>query len=402
MPFRSLPFPLALLLSLLLHATIFAALVFAIRPSDLMGSGESVALSRTSLAPEAPPEMETIQLGIADGAADSRTWIGYSTAEEHLAPKSEVEQAAFEDEPEGGAAGSVPTAEAPFTSPGVASQEPSAATATQPPREIAPPVTEEATTAPPVEPTTPPQPPVEPPVAPEPPPPTPTEPEAAEPMTPGQEPPLPEVSLEGSEPPQPQTPPTIEEIAAMLEALLPSRQILDRWAPAPMTAAPPQEQAPSSDPATSSPVEPQPPAVNAESGSSSSPTESAPGPPRERRADGDPSDRESDATSTIDVPPDQWRRGKPLAARGLDIKTKRPVFPELTSLTARPVNPVVEIFFDRRGVPRRVNLLRGSGDARVDGPVVDAIYRWRASGAELSRLEGEELFRLEMRILLGN
>lgn len=203
----------------------------------------------------------------------------------------------------------------------------------------------------------------------------------------------------------------IADLAELVESLLPSRRLLERWSPAAREESPepPVEAHAESEDQSQKPITQPAKEVEqkaAESEGSTAPsqpaTPAAPGPPRQRKADGDTADRESDATSTVNVPPDQWRRGRPLAARGLDIKTRRPVFPELTSLTARPGNPVVEIFFDRTGVPRRASIVRSSGDPRVDGPLVDALYRWRASGDVLKLLEGEELYRIELRILLGD
>ena len=131
------------------------------------------------------------------------------------------------------------------------------------------------------------------------------------------------------------------------------------------------------------------------------PGDAPPGPPAPQEPQtGDQSDRESDPTSIIDVPPENWRTGKPLAAEGIEIKTRRPVLTELTRLTSALRNPIVEIRFDRTGIPRQTRILQSSGDSRIDGPIMDCLYRWRASGKKLQALPEGELFTLRMKILL--
>jgi hypothetical protein len=399
----------ALLLSLLVHAMLLGMLVLGIAPTDFLGSGAAVLPPPPRLS-EPPAELQVLHLGLEDSDADTRTWIGYRDPQEQLAPRSEVDQAAFEADPAGGAAGVEPRADAPQSTPGATTMDATAAPA-QPPLAEQPPLLEQPPALEPLtrpEDTSPQQPLPEAPPLPEPP----REPAEQPRETPSDEGPpalevhRPEPASEAQVPDAGQR--SVEELTQLVESLLPSRQLLERWLPAPR-AQPADAQSP--DPATPlepavTPAPPVPPARTPEDAAeggriSPPPTASAPGPPRQRGADGDPSDRESDATSTVDVPPEQWRRGRPVAARGLDIKTRRPVFPELTSLTARPSNPVVEVFFDQTGTPRRASVIKGSGDARVDGPLIDALYRWRASGEALKRLEEGELFRIELRILLA-
>jgi hypothetical protein len=101
---------------------------------------------------------------------------------------------------------------------------------------------------------------------------------------------------------------------------------------------------------------------------------------------GEASDRESDPTAiigTIDVRP-----GHPAAAKGLEIKTVRPNWPNLIRMTARPNNPLVIVKFHRSGQVFEANFEPGetTGSQSVDGPLLDAIYAWRASGEALRRL----------------
>jgi hypothetical protein len=115
---------------------------------------------------------------------------------------------------------------------------------------------------------------------------------------------------------------------------------------------------------------------------------------------GDTSDQESDATSTVDVPLDNIKLGKPLAAQGLQIKPRKPVFTTLTMLTAAPGNPVAELRFRRDGKPQRVRILEGSGDPRIDEAILNSLYRWRASGKKLRELKRGETIAIRMRIVL--
>lgn len=106
---------------------------------------------------------------------------------------------------------------------------------------------------------------------------------------------------------------------------------------------------------------------------------------------GQVSDKESEATAMRDrvkVTP-----GQPVAAKGLEIKTRRPAFSLYTRVTAAPRNAVVRVRFTREGKVAAAEVLRSSGVADVDRPILDAIYGWSASGKRLLELpetrEGE-------------
>ena len=111
-------------------------------------------------------------------------------------------------------------------------------------------------------------------------------------------------------------------------------------------------------------------------------------------------DKESQPTSVIEVTPDQWQIGKPLAAQGLEIKTRRPVFTVLTLMTAAPGNPLCEIKFDRSGVAKSASIVRGSGDQRVDDAILASLYRWRAEGSKLQALKGIDTVAVRIRMIL--
>lgn len=96
------------------------------------------------------------------------------------------------------------------------------------------------------------------------------------------------------------------------------------------------------------------------------------------------SEKEADAAST--TTPIEIRPGQPAAAQGLDITTRRPNFTRLTRVTAYPDNPLLEVTFNHLGVVTKVRLVESSGNADVDGPVVNAIYQWTARGKQLAEL----------------
>jgi len=116
------------------------------------------------------------------------------------------------------------------------------------------------------------------------------------------------------------------------------------------------------------------------------------------------STKESPATST--KPPLDVSPGQPVAAEGLDIETVRPRWTLVTRMTALPRNPVVRVTFSKDGKVSRAEFLPGknTGYADVDGPLLDAIYRWRAKGKALDEIPEDDKdagVTLEFRLVLG-
>lgn len=109
-------------------------------------------------------------------------------------------------------------------------------------------------------------------------------------------------------------------------------------------------------------------------------------------------DRESDPTSINQS--ELGDPGQPLAARGLRIRTVRPVFSHYTSIMSKPRDPVVRIHFGASGHAKRVDLIEATGNPDIDRPVLDAVYRWTASGESLKDLVGSETVTVDVRILL--
>ena len=101
------------------------------------------------------------------------------------------------------------------------------------------------------------------------------------------------------------------------------------------------------------------------------------------------------------MPLDQLRLGKPLAAQGLEIRTRKPVFTSLVLLTAAPANPRVEIRFGRNGVATKPRFLERSGDPRIDEAILNSLYRWRARGKRLAELKGDETVAIRIRIMIN-
>jgi hypothetical protein len=313
--------------------------------------------------PEDPSTPEPLHLGIdrPDPVA-TLTWIGYEDYREHLAPKSEVEQAAMVMHEAGEAQMTEPAEDAPA--------------APAPPRpDLSAEATEhdaskDAAVAPPARPS---------------PPPTPSpQVQIAEQPTPAQSPPD-------------AAAPEIKPSAATEEAKPEPRS-------QPEAPAAQPEPAPTSPPVAASPLtpEPNPPAPPAQTKDAAA---KAPSPAGKRGAPGDLSDRESVATAlkeAVNVTP-----GRPLAAQGLKIKTVQPEFELMTRLTARPHNPVLRISFDRTGKVKKAQFLRGhtTGYLAVDEPLQNAIYRWTAEGKalqDLSETDPEAAINITVHVLLGS
>lgn len=363
---------LAIVVSALLHLTI--AVPLAVRylqdqarrvDAAAAGMADSELLNPAN-DPEAPPlPQDPLELtaGLDEGDPATMTWIGYTEYQEHLAQLSTVDQAAFTEHVPGqqaadeGAPGDGPAAEASGT------EAPAPDTTT----------TEQPTDTPEL------------------------------PDTPAE-------SREGDS-----TPATTEGAAPRTQPLdAPPTATSDMANPAALDA--PRESSSEVGPAGDAPegttpgdvpegkldtseaqVQPAPAPTPqpAPRGEQSTPGGKAGGTPAER------SDKESDATSVIDVPRSVWTNGRPLVAKGLEIRTRKATFPLLTRITTTPANPMCEIQFDRNGRPVRCRVLASSGfRADIDEPVLDALYRWRAAGKQLQSLKDGETVTFTVRVLL--
>lgn len=311
----------------------------------------------------APPPMDELALGIEEGAdTPSPNWVGFKEATEHHARLSEVSQPQLD--PEAGALA------APMGGTPGAPGNPGPISTEQPPAPSPEPLPPEQPAA-----VTPPQSAPEPPAAPpatqtEPSPEGPTQPlliiapqnNPAEATDPAPETPAPDLAPPTTQPPElpqppasdPQTPPQPDESTSP---------------PSPPNPAAPGEAGERGDNAPQSgPITPSAPAADA-----------APGTP------GIASDKQIDASST--EPSTEVRPGKTIAAKGLEIITRRPIFGRVTRVVTFPDNPLVDATFGRDGRVKKARIVTSSGyPEEVDQPVLDAVYTWRAKGKALAKI----------------
>ncbi|MBL9141503.1 MAG: hypothetical protein JNK53_06515 [Phycisphaerae bacterium] len=112
------------------------------------------------------------------------------------------------------------------------------------------------------------------------------------------------------------------------------------------------------------------------------------------------SDLESPATSLIESQPKDWKNGRLVAARGISLKTRRPEFTMLAQITASPRSPIVSIWFNRDGICTNAKIEMSSGYPEIDGPILDSLFRWRATGKQIDELKPGETVRVQLRLLL--
>lgn len=320
------------------------------------------------LSPESPEQQDEITLGMAASKHASITWLGVlEDPVEGRAPEAEVDQAALTTAP--GAEAELPVQEpAPMAeeTPPVQPVRPVSASVTEP----AP----EAVTAPPVEaPEAVPEPEVAPPPMPE-----------QRPLEELETPPGPSLIADEPEPqpdpePEPQPEPEVPTEVEPREA-----------SESPRATEPAHETAPMGPPAPEV-VEQAPPAVVTPA---AEPTPPSAGSARPSGQEGELSEREAEAAmrkQAIDLEFDDL--GRPLAGKGLEIKTVRPEWPASVRNTYRPRNAVVVIRFGADGKVRKAEFLResdgrkGTGASVVDGPLLDAVYRWTARGERIDALD---------------
>lgn len=386
---------------------------------------------KPELAQATPPEqLSRLKLGIEESEQKTENWMGFKEPTPHSAPVSSVEQPALD--PNAGA----PGPPAPQVMPTPPAETPPATTepAARPTPEANPvPAAAEPT------PVTPPTPlPMQP--VPEQ---TPPGPEHAtgEPMKPTELPAAPEVqpkiepvaqkpaeTLPGASPPDAVKDPMGQDDGAEKPELLP-RPAAEFVGPMPrdaeetpdgmreeasrpekgaegeergpmLAAAPPRPTAPQS---LSAPAPPTTPAAKTP-GAQVSPSAATPPSPmggNDGARPGEVSDKQADPTAleaTIDIRP-----GRPAAAQGLEITTRRPQFTRLTRVTVYPKNPLLKVTIDRRGRVAKVEILESSGADDVDLPVINAVYQWTAKGKALDDLAAdnpEAGITVKIRILL--
>ena len=161
---------------------------------------------------------------------------------------------------------------------------------------------------------------------------------------------------------------------------------------------------PTKKPAKKPTKRPAPVVADAQSATNPSPA-SSPAPATRVGTDtpGEKSHKESPATSR--QKPIEWHPGHPAAAQGLDIVTVSPHWSYTTRLSALPRNPLVRIEFARDGHVKKAMFLpkQSTGYPDVDGPLLDAIYRWKGKGKALDDLpdQPDAAVSITFRIILN-
>ncbi|MBC8421553.1 hypothetical protein H8D99_00290 [bacterium] len=115
-------------------------------------------------------------------------------------------------------------------------------------------------------------------------------------------------------------------------------------------------------------------------------------------ADGNPSDRDSEATSVFNITSDQWKKGKPLASQGIVLRPRIPIFTANQLVTNAPSDLVAELHIGALGKPNRVVIVYSTGSGSIDRTLEASLYRWRASGDKIDELEGEETVNITIHI----
>lgn len=79
--------------------------------------------------------------------------------------------------------------------------------------------------------------------------------------------------------------------------------------------------------------------------------------------------------------------GQVLTAGDFEIKTALPNYSAITIASAAPRNAVAAITFAPDGRVIEARLLRDTGEANVDAPVLRSLYRWRVTGDRLAEVD---------------
>ena len=112
-----------------------------------------------------------------------------------------------------------------------------------------------------------------------------------------------------------------------------------------------------------------------------------------------PSDRDSEATSVIQISPEQWKLGKPLAANGIVLRPKRPSFTANQTVSNIAGNLGADLVINKDGKPANVVIRVSTGSFSIDRTIESSLYRWRASGEKIDALVGDETITITINIL---
>jgi hypothetical protein len=95
-----------------------------------------------------------------------------------------------------------------------------------------------------------------------------------------------------------------------------------------------------------------------------------------------------------------WRNGKPLAAKGIELRPVRPRFTTLNLLDGIARNPIGELVIGRDGVPQVARIVRSTGNPGVDEAIRSALFKWRASGDQLEKLKPGQTVTIRLRLVM--
>jgi hypothetical protein len=134
--------------------------------------------------------------------------------------------------------------------------------------------------------------------------------------------------------------------------------------------------------------------------SAANPAGRRPGEPGARPSGAPRSDSESPPVSLTAMPVNiPMRAGRVVACEGMTIHTVVPRITVGMSFTI-PSNPVARLTFNHHGEVVDVKLLRTTGTANWDGPILAALYAWSASGPKLDEITDKAF--MDVHILLGD
>jgi len=110
------------------------------------------------------------------------------------------------------------------------------------------------------------------------------------------------------------------------------------------------------------------------------------------------SDRDADATSVIHISRENWESGKPLAAKGIVLRPRRPSFTANQLVAGAPSGLVAILHIDNRGKPIYVDILVSTGSRSIDRSIHASLFRWRASGDRIDALGDDDTVDITIHI----
>jgi hypothetical protein len=342
--------------------------------------------------PPAPPEMEQerVRLGIDESSAKTETWKGSAKATEHSAAKSEVDQPALAISP--GAPG---PSDPGISDTGAAASQAAMMGPPAPSETVETPASAEQAATPETAEAQPKPMQLEPrqdqAIQPEPKQPLPLQPEAQQ-VEPKQ--PIPAPAGTGALEMGPVQDKDIQPLPEQPKPLQEKDQQLKPVQPRDVQTHPvieePKEPMPAQEP-RDAPKEQPKDKTTPQQAASGQAAQGAPG-VRANSPDAQPGQKAEEESAAASVTESLvYRPGQPLAGKGLKVNTVTPRYGVTTQLTTSPKNTVIRITFGRNGkVIRAVFMDSGTGFEDVDGPLLDAVYRWTAKGEVLEKIPADK------------